>query len=484
MPTSEGWADDFSEDELRRSEERFRALATTGAVIVYRMSADWRFLYQLSGREFLSDVAEPIENWAETFLLPEDRPAVFAAVEHAMRTKSPFELEHRVRVARGGTGWVLSRAVPILGDDGEIVEWLGAGTDVTAKRVAIDKLRDSEAQLAAAVEALPVAIAVLSASGEFTLANQAMDRFLPTKRMPYNDHERAWRWQAWNADGSRVDLSEYPGARAFRGERVVPGMEMLYRQDDGAQVWTTVSTVPMHDVDGNVSGIVTVINDIDSLKRNAQALEASKAELSVAHERQTTLLAELQHRVRNTLSVIRSIVRRSVASASDVEDFAAHLDGRIGAFARVQAAVTRDPEAGIDLGLIVADELNAAAAHEGDGVSIKGPDIRLQPKAAETMALVVHELVTNAIKHGALAGEKGRVKVTWAVEPGEPSILCFVWKESGVAVSTRRPPRRGFGTELLERTLTYDLKAEVDWKLEPHGLNCSIRLPMNERLVR
>ncbi|MFP5406527.1 MAG: PAS domain S-box protein, partial [Gammaproteobacteria bacterium] len=135
-----------AEERLRESEARFRALVTAGTYMTYRMSPDWQQMYQLSGRGVLADTTEPVESWIDTYLLPEDRPMIFAVIEEAIRTKSLFELEHRVRRADEGVGWVLSRAVPILGPGGEIVEWFGAGSDVTARREAQEALRETEAR--------------------------------------------------------------------------------------------------------------------------------------------------------------------------------------------------------------------------------------------------------------------------------------------------------------------------------------------------
>ncbi|AWN52157.1 PAS domain S-box protein [Methylobacterium sp. 17Sr1-1] len=133
-----------AEQRLRESEARFRSLVMAGTYLMYRMSPDWRQMYELSGQSLLADTVEPAEDWADVYLLPEDRPVIFAAIKEAIRTKSLFELEHRVRLADGGVGWVLSRAVPILGADGEIVEWFGAGNDVTARNEAQQRLRQVE----------------------------------------------------------------------------------------------------------------------------------------------------------------------------------------------------------------------------------------------------------------------------------------------------------------------------------------------------
>ncbi|GJE27753.1 PAS domain-containing protein [Methylobacterium organophilum] len=130
-----------AEMALRESEARFRAVAMASAQMLYRMSPDWRELRQLSGGDLLTNISEPIDNWAEIYLLPEDRPTIFAAIEDAIRAKSLFELELRVRKASGGIGWVLSRAVPLLDDAGEIREWFGVGSDVTERREAQEKVR-------------------------------------------------------------------------------------------------------------------------------------------------------------------------------------------------------------------------------------------------------------------------------------------------------------------------------------------------------
>jgi PAS domain S-box-containing protein len=141
-----------TEADLRKSEQYFKALVTAGTYSVYRMSPDWRLMYQLDS-DTLADTSAPIEDCVDKYIPEEDRELVFAAIEQAaIRTKSLFELEHRVRVANGGVGWVVSRAVPLLDAEGEIVEWFGAGTVVTERREALEKLRQSENEYRASLE--------------------------------------------------------------------------------------------------------------------------------------------------------------------------------------------------------------------------------------------------------------------------------------------------------------------------------------------
>ncbi len=140
------------ETALHEASERFRALATAGNQSIYRMSPDWRVMYALDS-DTLAATDAPIEDWIDKYILEDDRPEVRAAIDRAIRTKSVFELEHRVRAEDGGIGWVHSRAVPILKSDGEITEWFGAASDVTDRKRSEEALASSEARLRLALEA-------------------------------------------------------------------------------------------------------------------------------------------------------------------------------------------------------------------------------------------------------------------------------------------------------------------------------------------
>lgn len=229
-----------------------------------------------------------------------------------------------------------------------------------------------------------------------------------------------------------------------------------------------VRILPYRSIDNFIAGAVITFVDVTEIAR--------------AEERQRLLLAELQHRVRNTLGVVRSIARRSARNSSTVEEYAAHLDGRLSAFARTQAMVTRDPAGGVDFEYLIAEELASYSASEGEQVRIAGPQIRLQSKAAEILVLAIHELATNAIKYGALSEASGHVEVRWRIEGGEHQTLAFNWRERGGPV-VQPPQRQGFGTEMLERTLAFELKAKSVLDFAPKGFSCSIVIPLTNRLV-
>jgi two-component sensor histidine kinase len=198
-------------------------------------------------------------------------------------------------------------------------------------------------------------------------------------------------------------------------------------------------------------------------------------DLQQANEMRQSAMLELKHRMRNTLSVIRSIARRTAQTSRTLKNYSMHLEGRLDAVARVQSALMRDASSGLDFSELIADELLAHAAREGNRLRITGPSVRIRPRAAEIVGLAIHELATNAVKFGALSEPEANLAIDWK-PTGHANALDITWKEGGMRLGSGRP-KRGFGMEVLQATMAYELKAETRIEFEPDGLRCVIILP-------
>jgi PAS domain S-box-containing protein len=152
-----------AEEALRASEERFRAQVMASSDVVYRMNRDWTEMRQLRGRDFIADTEQPSRTWLQKYIHPDDQPRVLEAIAEAIRSKSVFELEHRVLRMDGALGWTSSRAVPLQDADGEIVEWLGAASDITERKRAEEALQRSRDELERRVEERTAELSAASA---------------------------------------------------------------------------------------------------------------------------------------------------------------------------------------------------------------------------------------------------------------------------------------------------------------------------------
>jgi len=192
-----------------------------------------------------------------------------------------------------------------------------------------------------------------------------------------------------------------------------------------------------------------------------------------ATQRQDLLIAELNHRVRNILGLIRGLISQSKGGATDIESFAATIGGRVQALARAHDQITESNWGPRPLESLIANEAGAYVSGGAPRVHVDGPRVLLEPQAFATMALVLHEMVTNAAKYGALSDRSGRVVVEWTIEDGG---LVVQWREMG-GPPVQAPTRRGFGTTIIERSVPHDLQGEASIQYPLHGVEARFVIP-------
>ncbi len=185
-------------------------------------------------------------------------------------------------------------------------------------------------------------------------------------------------------------------------------------------------------------------------------------------------------RILRLLALIRSIAVQMQVQERDAEELALHFAGRVGAIGR--AALT-PIGAGTDLESLVLDELLVHRIHRS-GISVDGPALRLNAKSAELLGLLIHELVVNSVKFGALLQLQTRLRVTWWFTGPKDSRLHLEWRESGVRMPSPEQRKPGFGSQILKRLIASELHGEGDLLYLSHGILCAVELPIDEVLLQ
>jgi two-component sensor histidine kinase len=238
----------------------------------------------------------------------------------------------------------------------------------------------------------------------------------------------------------------------------------MIERPDGSRVFMCSNAEPLFDDDGELAGTVNCIQDITDRK--------------AAEQRQKRLVDELNHRVKNTLATVQSLMAQSARGSETVADFRQRLEARLMAMSRAHDELTRRSWADVDLREVVDAGLGP---YQGRNVTVHGAPVAIDPRAGLMLTMVVHELAANAAKYGALSGAPGTagmVELAWKVEhSGAGPLLRLAWQESG-GPPVQPTARRGFGTLLVERGVTVELrgKATIDFALA--GVRCELEIPL------
>jgi two-component sensor histidine kinase len=221
--------------------------------------------------------------------------------------------------------------------------------------------------------------------------------------------------------------------------------------------WCTGTAAASFDERGQLIWLSGVTADITERKR--------------AEERQILLAEEVDHRARNVVAVVQSIMR--LTRADSIDEYIGALDGRIGALSSAHRLLASSRWEGADLNRLVEEEFAPYRAERHERVSTSGPVVLLPPAIAQTIALALHELATNAAKYGALSTASGRVALSWRTEPAK---LELVWVESG-GPKVSPPTRRGYGSRAIIAGIERQLGGLVNFDWQANGLHCTLSVP-------
>ena len=285
---------------------------------------------------------------------------------------------------------------------------------------------------------------------QFTPALTGLFSLIPTDvGRPLADIAARVRYPDLHADLRRVLASGEPVERR------------VSREDADAHYLARL--LPYRDSGGAADGVIATFVDITGLVEGER--------------QQRTLVDELNHRVRNMLTVVGAIASQTLQHAASPEAFADAFIGRIEALGRAYGLVARERWGDVALEEVVREELEPVLDGNEPRIAITGPAVLLRPKAAVPLGMVLHELVTNAVKYGALSVPVGRLAIEWTAEDGPGGKrLVLRWTEAGLALPNG-PGRKGFGTELIERGIRHDLRGAVVLDLTPNGLRAVATIP-------
>lgn len=398
---------------------------------------------------------------------PDDRAPVMTQWQDARDHDRGTNLEYRLRLRDGAYRWVNARAIPLLDAARRVEKWVGMIIDIDARKRLERSVTDNERRMRALVEGGPQLLWRASPGGAWNWASPQWAAFT-------GQPERASHGAAWLAMLHPDDRATARRAWALAERQGGFDIEHRLRRADGAYRWFSTRAVPVRDDAGAVIEWLGTSNDIHALR--------------MAQDRQDVMVAELQHRTRNLIAVIQSIADKMIDGAPSLAAFAAGFGERLSALSRVQKLLSSTATGRrVTFDELLHAELLAHGATRRSGgdahLNLSGPaDVPLRSGAVQIVALAIHELATNAVKYGALRGERGRLAIAWHVERDADGVpwLHVDWRESGVErpEPTTTPPSAGYGRQLIERALPYQLGARTEYAFTRDGVHCRIAVPV------
>ncbi|MCR5875046.1 PAS domain-containing protein [Phenylobacterium sp. J426] len=455
--------------ELRATDERLRLFVENARAYVLIVSdAEDRITDWLGGsQEILGwSAAEVMGQRTDLIFTDEDRAAGIPERELSGAREHGAAANVRWHRRKDGSAVFLDGQTIALKDPREGLRgYLKIGRDVTEDKLGQQRLEESEERLSSAIEVGQLGLwdwnvrtgEVHWSDGHFRMQGYVVGEVTPS-------------YEAWASRLHPEDRAATEAAlQAAMDSRTEYAREFRTVRPDGEVRWHYARGRFSYDEHGRPVRMVGAMVDITERRQ--------------WEEIQKVLVAELQHRTRNLIGIIRSLADRTARASTDLPDFSARFADRMDALARVQGLLSRLGEQDrVTFDELIHLELSAVGG-QPERMRLEGPKgIRLRSSTVQTLAMALHELATNAMKYGALRQPQAHLQVTWSFEaegPGGKPWLHIDWRETGVEVPAAGAPRAGQGRELIEQALPYQLGAKTTYALDADGVHCTISTPVS-----
>lgn len=413
------------EQTLRTSEQHFRALANNIAQLAWMADRTGAvFWYNQRWFDYTGSSPADMAGWGwKAAHHPDHVERVVQKFTECVNNGDEWEDVFPLRGADGQFRWFLSRARPIRDSAGNIELWCGTNTDITEQRIQSQRLR----QLVRIIDLSHEAILVWDFEEGVRIWNRGCEELYGYDKsvaLGANSHDLL---------KTRHPMPREEFERLLLAQGTWSG-ELLHTASDGSKVWVD----SRHEV-------IRVGGNRLVLETNRDITERRRAD-----EIRDLLVAELNHRVKNTMAIIQSIATQTARAAPTVECFVSSFNGRLQSLASAHNVLTDSYWAGASITALIQSQFAVVGGHE-ERIAIAGDDVFLPAQTALQFTLILHELATNALKHGALSTDTGRIAIGWKVIAGEPERIELTWRESG-GPQVAPPLRRGFGLSLIERS--------------------------------